>query len=77
MTSPTTETGAPADALVIVDAQQGFRAGEGAVPEGTELTLRLQELLLTARRAGAVVVHLQNDGPPGALDEPGQPGWHL
>jgi nicotinamidase-related amidase len=37
----------------------------------------VSELLERARQAGAVVVHLQNDGAPGADDEPNTPGWEL
>lgn len=34
-------------------------------------------LLERARRAGSLVVHLQNDGALGTGDEPGQQGWVL
>lgn len=79
--APVTETGAApdvlADALVVVDAQVGFLTGDLAVPAAAALSAALAELLDHARLGGAFVVHLQNDGPPGAVDEPGQPGWHL
>jgi nicotinamidase-related amidase len=39
--------------------------------------VNLNDLLERARQADALVVHLQNDGPPGAVDEPGRPGWEL
>lgn len=42
-----------------------------------QLLVRLGELLERARAAGALVVHLQNDVPAGAVDEPGRPGWEL
>ena len=72
-----TEGGAPAQALVIVDAQTGFLEGEKAVVEAAQLTTRLGDLLAKARQAGALVIHLQNDGAAGAVDEHGQPGWQL
>jgi nicotinamidase-related amidase len=67
----------PVDALVVVDMQTAFVSGDGAVPAADRLLARVGELLDRARAAGAVVVHLQNDGPPGADDEPETPGWEL
>jgi nicotinamidase-related amidase len=64
-------------ALVVVDMQTAFVAGGDAVPGAARLLERVGDLLERARAAGAVVVHLQNDGPPGADDEPGTPGWEL
>jgi len=64
-------------ALLIVDIQKAFVTGDQAAPASTQLLANLRELLERARRASALVVHLQNDGPPGAVDEPGQPGWEL
>jgi nicotinamidase-related amidase len=57
--------------------QTAFVSGADAVPGADQLLERVGELLDRAREAGAVVVHLQNDGPPGADDEPGTPGWEL
>lgn len=37
----------------------------------------MADVLERARRAGALVVHLQNDGAAGAIEEPGAPGWRL
>ncbi|MFI2213304.1 isochorismatase family protein [Streptomyces sp. NPDC020141] len=67
----------PAQALVLVDAQRAFLTGPDAVPDAERLVGRLAALLERARDAGAVVVHLRNDGEPGAVDEPGAPGWEL
>ncbi|QDY79915.1 isochorismatase family protein [Streptomyces qinzhouensis] len=67
----------PAEALILVDVQTAFLTGPDAVPEAAGLTARLTALLERARAAGAVVIHLRNDGEPGAPDEPGTPGWHL
>jgi nicotinamidase-related amidase len=68
---------APVDALIVVDMQSAFVSGENAVPDALRLLDRTTLLLDRAREAGAVVVHLQNDGPPGADDEPDTPGWEL
>ncbi|MGW6282626.1 isochorismatase family protein [Kribbella sp. NPDC055071] len=68
---------AAVDALIVVDLQTAFVSGENAVPGAAGLLDRTTELLDRARAAGALVVHLQNDGPPGAADEPNTPGWKL
>jgi len=65
------------DALIVVDLQTAFVSGDNAVPDAPRLLDCANELLDRAREAGAVVVHLQNDGPPGADDEPETAGWEL
>jgi len=65
------------EALILVDMQTGFLQGGAAVPHAEPLVRQLKALLVTARTAGALVVQLQNGGSPGAIDEPGQPGWCL
>lgn len=64
-------------ALLMVDIQTAYVTGDEAAPASEQLLVNLGDLLDRARRAGALVVHLQNDGPPGAVDEPGRPGWEL
>ncbi len=68
---------ASADALIVVDVQNAFVAGSGAVPNHSELREATRVLLERARAAGVLIVFLQNDGPPGAVDEPHRPGWEL
>lgn len=65
------------EALIVVDVQSAFVTGPRAVPAAALLLDRTSELLARARAAGALVVHLQNDGPAGADDEPHTPGWEL
>ncbi|MFF4170579.1 isochorismatase family protein [Streptomyces sp. NPDC001744] len=65
------------EALIVVDVQSAFVTGDGAVPAAARLVDRTADLIARARRSGALVVHLQNDGPPGAEDEPHTPGWEL
>ncbi|MFC8495970.1 cysteine hydrolase family protein [Streptomyces sp. NPDC057235] len=67
----------PVEALIVVDVQSAFVTGDGAVPGADRLVDRTTDLIARARRAGALVVHLQNDGPPGSEDEPHTPGWEL
>ncbi len=71
------ERALPIEALVVVDVQSAFVSGDGAVPEAARLVDRTTDLIARARRSGALVVHLQNDGPAGADDEPHTPGWEL
>jgi streptothricin hydrolase len=66
-----------AQALLLVDVQRGFVSGPDAVPAAPALLTALDGLVVAARDAGALVVHLQNDGPPGQPDEPHTPGWEL
>jgi nicotinamidase-related amidase len=67
----------PVTALLIIDAQQGLLDGESAIPQAGVILDRLATLLAAARSAGAVVIHLQNDGAPGAIDEPDTSGWFI
>ena len=66
---------APVHALVIVDAQMGLLDGPRAVPRAGAVIDHIGVVLRQARHDGALVVHLQHDGGPGALDHAGSPGW--
>ncbi|MFF7246871.1 isochorismatase family protein [Embleya sp. NPDC008237] len=72
-----TENTAPVSALLVVDVQMAFVTGAGAVPDAERVVERAAMLIARARASGALVVHLQNDGPVGADDETGTPGWEL
>lgn len=63
--------------LILVDLQTAFVTGPGAVPGAAGLLAAVADLLDWARHSRSLIVHLQNDGPPGAADEPGTPGWAL
>ena len=67
----------PVTALVLIDAQQGLLDGEAAIPDAAVVIGRLVRLLAAARSAGTLIIHLQNDGASGSLDEPGTPGWFI
>jgi nicotinamidase-related amidase len=67
----------PVEALIVVDVQTAFVSGANLVPDTARLLDRVNDLLDRARQTGALVVHLQNDGAPGADDEPGTQGWEL
>ena len=64
-------------ALLVVDVQRAFVRGDGALPEAARLVDRTADLIARARAAGALVVHVQNDGAAGADDEPHTAGWEL
>ncbi len=66
-----------AEALILIDMQRGFLEGRAAVPNPERLIKNLARLLSVARAASALVIHLQNDGPPGQPDEPQSWGWQL
>ncbi|MEV5593282.1 cysteine hydrolase family protein [Streptomyces sp. NPDC052496] len=67
----------PVEALIVVDVQAAFFEGEEAAPHAAAVQERVEDLLDRARAAGALIVHLQNDGAPGTPDEPGTAGWEL
>ncbi|MFD4761282.1 cysteine hydrolase family protein [Streptomyces sp. NPDC058439] len=67
----------PVEALLVVDVQSAAVSGDRAVPGTGRLVDRTADLIARARRGGALVVHVQNDGAPGAGDEPHTPGWEL
>jgi nicotinamidase-related amidase len=68
---------APVSALLVIDAQMGVLEGATAVPSASETAARIADLLAAARRAHALVIHLQNDGRPGSSDEPDSFGWRI
>lgn len=64
-------------ALMLIDVQRNMLEPPTPVPAAASIRAALQDLLLRARGAGALVIHVQNDGPPGEPDEPGTDGWQL
>jgi streptothricin hydrolase len=64
-------------ALMLIDVQRNMLEPPTPVPAAAAIREALRDLLLRARGAGALVIHVQNDGPPGEPDEPGTDGWQL
>jgi streptothricin hydrolase len=64
-------------ALMLIDVQRNMLEPPTPVPSAASTREALQDLLLRARQAEALVIHVQNDGPPGEPDEPGTDGWQL
>lgn len=67
----------PVDALLVIDIQLAGVTGERAVPDAARLLDHSADLITRARKSGALVVHIQNDGAPGTDDAPDAPGWPL
>jgi streptothricin hydrolase len=64
-------------ALLLVDVQRNMLEYPNPVPSYKEIRTNLESLLSRARRSGAFVVHVQNDGAKGDPDEPNTNGWDL
>lgn len=64
-------------ALLILDAQVNMLEGATAVHAAAELLAKVRGLISWARRSGATVVYVQNEGGPGDPDQPGTPGWEI
>lgn len=64
-------------ALLLLDVQRNMLEGDTAAPDAERLATAVEFLLVGARSAGALVVHVQNDGPIGSVDEPFSNGWQL
>jgi nicotinamidase-related amidase len=67
----------PVPALLVVDMQNELLDGDNAVPRAAEVMEQTAALLRAARAAGALVVHIQNDGTPGSPYEPGTHAWEI
>jgi streptothricin hydrolase len=66
-----------ARALMLIDVQRNMLEPPTPVPSAGATREALHDLLLRARREGALVIHVLNDGAPGDPDEPGTDGWEL
>ncbi|MFC5175941.1 isochorismatase family protein [Nocardioides taihuensis] len=66
-----------AEALVVVDVQQGWLEGQHAVEGADALLDALRATLAAARAAGALVVHVEDIGDSDSAVPPGSPGRQL
>lgn len=64
-------------ALLIIDAQANMWESEYPLHNGAELLRKLETLVADARKAGILVVYIQNNGGPGDPDESGTKGWEI
>lgn len=64
-------------ALFLVDVQHAQFFGPWAMPDSANLLHRIGNRLLRARQESVPVFHIQNDGPEGKPDGPGEAFWQL
>jgi nicotinamidase-related amidase len=64
-------------ALLLIDVQRNMLEPPEPVPAAPLVRPVLESLLDRARADGTLVVHVQNDGPVGEIDEPHTPPWEL
>jgi nicotinamidase-related amidase len=63
--------------LLLVDVQRNMLLPPEPVPGAEAVGAAIEDVLARARSAGAVVVHVRNNGTDGDPDAPGTPGWEL
>jgi nicotinamidase-related amidase len=66
-----------ASALLLVDVQKNMLHPPDPVSDAPAVAAAIDRLLAGARTAGAVVVHVRNNGGPDDPDAPGTTGWEL
>ncbi|HEY6399007.1 MAG TPA: isochorismatase family protein [Solirubrobacteraceae bacterium] len=66
-----------ASALLLLDAQKNMLHPPAPVPDAQAVTAVIDRLLASARNAGALVIHVRNNGGPDDPDAPGASGWEL
>jgi nicotinamidase-related amidase len=64
-------------ALLLIDVQRNMLLPPQPVPEAPAVGRRITEILERARHAGAMVVHVRNNGGHDDPDAPGTTGWEL
>jgi nicotinamidase-related amidase len=66
-----------AKVLLLVDVQKNMLLPPTPVPGASVVASAIEEVLGRARSAGAIVVHIRNNGSEGDPDAPASPGWEL
>lgn len=69
--------GGETPALVVIDMQTGFLAGDPGAFQADRVLDTVAGLQRRARERNIPVFHLQFDGPPGHPTEVGTPGWQI
>jgi nicotinamidase-related amidase len=64
-------------ALLLIDVQRNMLLPPQPVPDAPAVGRRITEILERARHAGAMVVHVRNNGGHDDPDAPGTTGWEL
>lgn len=63
--------------LLLIDVQRNMLLPPRPVPDATAVGRRIAEILERARGAGAMVIHVRNNGDEDDPDAPGTTGWEL
>jgi nicotinamidase-related amidase len=66
-----------ASVLLVVDVQKNMLFPPRPVPGAAVVGPAIEYLIERAREAGALVVHIRNNGSAEDPDAPGSPGWQL
>jgi nicotinamidase-related amidase len=63
--------------LLLIDVQRNMLLPPHPIPDAAAVGSKIAEILERARRAGATVIHVRNNGGPDDPDAPGTLGWEL
>ena len=63
--------------LLLIDVQRNMLLPPQPVPDAPAVGLKIAQILERARRSGAMVVHVRNNGGKDDPDAPGTTGWEL
>lgn len=63
--------------LLLIDVQRNMLLPPQPVPDAPAAGPKIAEILDRARRSGAMVIHLRNNGGQDDPDAPGTMGWEL
>ena len=63
--------------LLLIDVQRNMLLPPQPVPDAPAVGPKIAEILHRARRAGATVIHVRNNGGQDDPDAPGTTGWEL
>jgi nicotinamidase-related amidase len=63
--------------LLLIDVQRNMLLPPEPVPAADAVAAAIGDVLDRARAAGALVVHVRNNGGTGEPDAPDTPGWQL
>lgn len=63
--------------LLLIDVQRNMLLPPQPVPDAPAVGRRIAEILERARSAGAMVIHVRNNGGEDDPDAPGTTGWEL
>lgn len=64
-------------ALLLIDVQRNMLLPPQPVPDASAVGPKIAEILERARRAGAIVIQVRNNGGKDDPDAPGTTGWEL